>query len=339
MSGIVIGGIFDPLYIAFGWIMLQIYTYISNYGIVIILFTIFLRAILLPLNVRQHKNMIKQQALSKDQAELARIYGKDKAGLQQAQMELFKKHGISQTGGCLLSLLQILFIWPIWRIINAPLKYIIGVSDQHLQALGNLLLQNNLISKQEATGAVLGNIPIIHALREYPTVYAEAVHQHLIKVGEVINLDFLGLNLGLRPEWLPAKLFGDQMNIYLPLLIIPLIAVVSSFFVSKIQEWTNPMYWRIKHEKELAKHNPARSVSTDATMVGMNKTMMWIMPIFTLFTVFTMPAAMGVYWIVGNMMMMIQQLLFYYLYTKPAFAKMRSGVTNADLKKGNLKVE
>lgn len=322
-SLVMTGSILTPLYQGFGWLMLQLYDFLNNYGLVIILFTVILRLILLPLNVKQHKTMLKQQALSKDQAELARIYGDDRAGLQQAQAELYKKHGISQTGGCLLSLLQLFLIWPIYRIISAPLKYIMGMGDEALNAVGKLLQDHQLITEAQAKGATTLNIPLINALNHNPGVYAEAVNQNLIASGDLMDLKFLGLNLGLQPTWKPGELFGPHMSTLLPLLLIPLIAVVTSFLTSKIQEWTNPMYWRIREEKELAKNNPARSVSTDATMVGMNKTMKWMMPIFTLLTVFSMPAAMGLYWIIGNCMMIVQQLLFYNLYTKPAFASIR----------------
>lgn len=331
---VITAGILDPLYTAFGWCMLQLYLFVNNYGFVIILFTIILRALLLPLSVQQHKNMIRQQALSKDQAELARIYGDDKMGLQQAQQELMKKHGISQTGGCLLSILQLFLIWPIYRIITAPLKYIAGLSDTVLDGIGQLLNRHGLINEAQVKLAASQNIPLINALNQNPAAYAEAVNQGLIRAGDVINLDFFGMNLGLQPTWRPALIFGEQMATYLPLLIIPLVAVVTSFLVSKVQEWTNPMYWRLREEKELAKNNPARTITTDNTMAGMNKTMKWIMPLFTLFTVFSMPAAMGLYWIVGNVMAIVPQVLFFYLYTKPAFADMSARtLTNADIRK------
>lgn len=37
---------------------------------------------------------------------------------------------------------------------------------------------------------------------------------------------------------------------------------------------------------------------------------------------FSMPAAMGLYWIVGNLMAVVQSMILYYLYTKPFYAAM-----------------
>lgn len=331
---IVSGSLFSPLYIAFGWVMKILYIFLANYGWVVLLFTILIRSLLLPLNVKQHKNMIKQQALAKDQAELARIYGNDRVGLQQAQLELMKKHGISQGGGCALSLIQLLLIWPIYQIIRAPLKYIMGIGDQALQGIAQLLSEKGLITSAEVNGAVANNISILNALNHNPHASAEAIDKGLIHANQIMDLNFFGINLGLQPSWRPSYLFGEHASTYLPLFIIPVLAVLTTFLFGKIQEWTNPMYWRVREEKELAKHNPARTVTQDSTMMGMNKTMKWIMPLFTLFTVFAMPAAMGLYWIAGNFMAIAQTVLFFYLYTKPAFAEMSARtVTNADIKR------
>ena len=47
------------------------------------------------------------------------------------------------------------------------------------------------------------------------------------------------------------------------------------------------------------------------------KMMNWSMPIIMLVTTFTMPAAMGLYWIVGGIMGILTQVLVYFLFTKP----------------------
>ncbi len=334
------GGLLGPLYTAFGWFMGFLYHLTANYGLAIILFTIAIRMVLIPFNVRQHKTTLKQQALSRDMTELARIYGDDRVGLQQAQAELMKKHGISTSAGCLMSLLQLFLIWPVFRIISAPLQYIAGVSADHLLKLGELLQSKHLLTAAQAQMASTQNVPLMTALQDNPAVFSEAVNAGFIRADQMINLNFLGLNLGLKPTWRPAQLFGEQMSTYLPLLLIPLLAVLSSILMSKIQEWTNPMYWRQKEEKALAKENPARSVTAESQMAGMTKGMRWMMPLMTLWTVFIMPAAMGLYWIAGNLVMIGQQLLLYYLYTKPTFAEARAGtVTNADLKRQKQKAK
>ncbi len=46
------------------------------------------------------------------------------------------------------------------------------------------------------------------------------------------------------------------------------------------------------------------------------KSMNVLMPIFMLWTTFSLPAAMGLYWIVGNIMMILQSVVIYFIFTK-----------------------
>ena len=63
----------------------------------------------------------------------------------------------------------------------------------------------------------------------------------------------------------------------------------------------------------------------------MMKSMKFMMPVMTLMTVFVAPAAMGMYWIVGNLMAIVQSLLLYNLYTKPVFEKVAEQEKQADM--------
>ena len=47
------------------------------------------------------------------------------------------------------------------------------------------------------------------------------------------------------------------------------------------------------------------------------KMMNWMMPILMLVTTFTMPAAMGLYWIISGLMSIITNIIVYYMFTKP----------------------
>ena len=71
-----------------------------------------------------------------------------------------------------------------------------------------------------------------------------------------------------------------------------------------------------KPERE--KMNPARAGQTPNDQAEMTTKMMtWMMPVLMLFTTFTLPAAMGLYWVVGGVMSILTQLLTYFMFTKP----------------------
>lgn len=312
--------ILDPLYVAFGWIMRMLYFIFGNYGVTIIIFTIFIRLIMIPLYTKQQKTTLKQSQLSDEIAELKRIHKDNNQGFTLAQQELFKEHKISMFSGCLPQLVALFMIWPVWRIISSPLRYIMNVSVETIQVMAERLHSMGFLTQQELSNIGNRDIPLTSALINNGEAMSEMVGEGLIRADQIINLNFLGLNLGAQPTWQPALLFGEQMSMYLPLLIIPVLAVISTFLVSKISETTNPTMAQNKKNAELAKQNPARDKAQTADQsANMMKSMKFMMPVMTLMTVFFAPAAMGMYWIVGNLMAIVQSLLLYNLYTKPVY--------------------
>lgn len=300
-------GLLDPLYTAFGWFMRVLYEAIGNYGLVIIVFTIVLRGLMIPLGIHQQKSSIKQQALAGEVAEIQRQYPKDKAKQNELQMALYKKHGASPLAGCLPAILQLIIIWPIFQIIKSPLQYIMNISAANITEIGNFITP---VSKD--------NIKIIEYLSTHAATLGTVVNKGLMNLNQLLDLNFIGLNLGLTPTYKPALLFGaDTLGIYLPLLVFPALAVVTTLIQMKITRLTMPNRKKKAEDKEREKLNPARAGQTPEDKTeGMMKSMNLIMPIFILFTTFTMPAAMGLYWVIGNVMMILQSVLIYFMFTR-----------------------
>ncbi|MGI6334537.1 MAG: YidC/Oxa1 family membrane protein insertase [Saccharofermentanales bacterium] len=311
-------GIFDPFYVAFGWFMKLLYDGLGNYGLVIIVFTIILRALMIPLGINQQKSSIKQQALQGEIAEIQRNHPNDKAKQSQLQMELYKKHGASPLSGCLPSIIQLIIILPIFQIIRAPLQYIMRVSAENLDKIGQLLHAASFITENEAKVAATQNIPLINALSDHASAFAETVNQGLMRVNQLLDLNFMGMNLGLIPTWRPALLFGaDTWQTYLPLLAIPIIVLGTTIAQMKITRMTIPNRRKKAEDKAREKINPARAgQAPEDKTESMMKTMNIIMPIFMLWTTFSMPAALGLYWTIGNIMAILQSLLIYFLFTR-----------------------
>jgi len=342
----------DPLYAAFGFVMRSLYDVFHNYGIVIIIFTIMLRAIMIPLGVKQYKGTIKQQGMSKELEEIKRKYGTNKEEMQKAQQALYAKTGFSPLAGCLPSIVQLIIIWPVYRIISAPLVHIMGVSTEQIgklvdvngvktaTGLTKIVYDLGLMTEAAAKSANIMNIPIVNALNDSVEVLSKALSQGLIKVGQLIDLDFLGMNLGLNPTYKPDILFGkDTMAKYLPLLIIPILAVITTWASLKVSQWTAPNRKQLLEAKERAKKNPAKNAQeTPDPTAGMTKSMTYFMPLFTLWITFTMPAAMGLYWVIGNIMSMVQQYLLYFLISKRAEVKQVAITKDTNIKDTNIKL-
>ncbi|MDD3866743.1 MAG: YidC/Oxa1 family membrane protein insertase [Clostridia bacterium] len=317
-------GIMDPLYTAFGWFMRLLYDLVGNYGVVIIIFTLFIRLLMFPMGLNQQKNTFKQQALQGEIAEIRRLYPDDKEMQSKLQMELYKKHGASPLAGCLPAILQLIIIWPIFRIIQAPLRHIMNVPEDNLTQIGEFLhgLTNSagepLIAEAAVGRAATMNIPLINALNDNGAALAQVVNRGLLKLSDMLDVEFLGMNLGLTPTWKPALLFADDTwRSYVPLLVFPVLVLITTLIQMRITRLTMPNRKKKAEDKAREQVNPARAGQTpEDKSESMMKSMNVLMPIFMLWTTFSLPAAMGLYWIVGNIMMILQSVVIYFIFTK-----------------------
>lgn len=100
-------------------ILLLIYSFIGNFGIAIILFTILIRAITYPLTIRQYKSMSAMQDLQKspEWLKMQKKYKDDKQKLQQEQMKLYQEKGVSPFGSCLPTIIQFPIIIGLYQAI------------------------------------------------------------------------------------------------------------------------------------------------------------------------------------------------------------------------------
>ena len=322
----------SPLYRLFGWLTRIFLDFFGNYGVAIIVLTVIIRGLLIPLNVRSQRSMLKMQALSGKTAELQRKYGDDKQRYQEELVKMQQENGaMGGMSGCLLPFLQIFFIFPIYRIVSGPLYYLSNVTEEHIDSMVEIAKAQGLIA-ENAKLAFNSHIPLIEALNNNSTFLSECVNKGLITMGQIINLDFLGMDLSMVPSWNPVTIISDPKT-YLPLLMFPILVVIVNVISIRMGQVLRPDHKAQQEAKERAKNNPARAGqnpqedTSEMTMKMMN----WFMPIMMLVTTFTLPAAMGLYWVVGGIMGIVSQVLVYYLFTKPYELKKKE----LEIKKAN----
>lgn len=95
-----------------------IQSFVKDYGISIILFTILFKIVLLPLNIAQTKSTIKMQAVQPKLKELQKKYKSDPKKLQEAQMALYKSEGANPFAGCLPLIIQLPILWAVYYVFN-----------------------------------------------------------------------------------------------------------------------------------------------------------------------------------------------------------------------------
>ena len=98
--------------------------FISNYGLVILLMTLFIKLLISPLTIKSYKSSAKMQVIKPEIDKLNAKYPSEKDAMkkQQAMMDLYNKAGISPMGGCLPMLLQMPILFAMFRFFPASIE-------------------------------------------------------------------------------------------------------------------------------------------------------------------------------------------------------------------------
>lgn len=96
-----------------------IYTIVGNYGWSIVIFTILIKILLMPLDIKNRKGMRKMAKIQPELNKLQKKYANDKQKLQQKQSEMMKKEHYSPLSGCLPLLIQMPILFAMFGAMRA----------------------------------------------------------------------------------------------------------------------------------------------------------------------------------------------------------------------------
>jgi len=271
---------------ALGQILVFIYENLAfeSYGLAIILFTIFVKLLLLPLTIKQYKSSMKMQEIQPLIREIQRKYKNDPQMQNQELLKVYQEHNFSPTSGCLLALIQLPIMVSLYYVIREPLTYMFNMTKDQIEALVNEL-------NQAANGLSQINMKSIY--------YQIEAALRSGKLDVVENIGFIKFDLGK----IPKLNFTEDVATYLPLLLIPILAVLATYFSSKL------MMMRTQSVKDSANSKNSKNQKQDDMSASMNKSMMWIAPIMTGIISFQAPAALGLYWLTSNVFQIIQEFI------------------------------
>ncbi len=297
--------IFDILAIPLGWLMRLIYGLIPEYLLAIFLFTLIVRVILFPLSLKTQKSTADRARLAPRLERLKKKYEKDPKKLQEKQMALYEKHGVSMTGGCMPMLVQMLVLFGIISVIYAPLKHIAGVPDQVITASVTAMTSTSegdgKLSANEFKGyykemRMLRNLDKFESEVKAAIVaanYSEADADNYIAEMKELKKDFMFFGKDLLEN--PWSGFGNISVLWL----IPLISGLTAFLSSLLS----------MHYTKMA------TAAENQQAQGCSNVMMLVwMPAFSLFITFSVPGGVGIYWICSNLIALLQTYVLNQIY-------------------------
>ena len=285
------GLIFDILGSIFGYILWFFFDLVNNYGLAITLFTITINIAMFPLAVSRQKSMTKNSKLALKQQELKKKYEKNPKKYNEEVSKLYEKEGMSPLSGCFSAMVLPLILWGgVIGAVTKPLQNTLHISSDKIISANNIIQTIPGISSTYMPGyEQLQLVKLFSDIKPYFTMFSESELQDITQFN--LGFKFMGLNLLDRPNATP---FSDM------LWIIPLICFLSSIL---------SMYVTQKFSGNMS------------NMQGCTKYMPYAMFIFTAYIAYTIPAAVGLYWIINSFINMLQSLIlniYYNTYTMNA---------------------
>ena len=116
-------GMFDILAKPCLWIMNFLHdNFIHNYGIAIIILTMFTKILLWPLGTKSYKSMGEMKKIQPLMAEIKEKYKNDKKKMNAEVMGLYKTYKINPVGGCLPMVVQIPVFFALYRMLYEAIE-------------------------------------------------------------------------------------------------------------------------------------------------------------------------------------------------------------------------
>ena len=314
----------DFLSHAFGYLLEFLYRLVgSNYGLALLLFSFVVKLLLAPLTAKGKKRSMKMSRLAPRIQLLQEKYANDPQKQNQEIQALYKAEGVSMGGGCLWSLLPLLFLFPLFDVIREPITYMLHETATFTVGEETLTVAQGIVRAIKETAPELftsanGYYDQIVAARYIPD-YLNEVTAWLAQYGATmqettqagINTLFLGIDLGMTPNWhfwSTAFWAGGWATIGAALL--PVASAGIQLLSMQITMKLNNSLVTNEHgiqDEETAKNSQANQTS---------KTMMWVGPIMSLLIGFGYPAALSLYWLMQGIMSTIIDVVLTKKYRK-----------------------
>lgn len=319
------GKIIGPIAKLIGYIMNYLYMFldnvfgIQNIGLCIILFTIIIYMLMLPLTYKQQKFSKLSQKM---QPELQAVQKKYKNKKDQASMvkmneetqEVYQKYGVSPTGSCLQMLIQMPILFAMYRVVYNIPAYVSSVKEVYtplVDKITDVSGYQGIVEKfvgdvgvrpmyglnfETAASASNSIIDVLYALPSHGwdllkdsfTGLTDIIAATADSVAHLNN--FLGINIANSPWGLIRNGWSEKdFIIIIGALMVPLVSYATQVINIKLM--------------------PTAGGGDNDAMAKQMKTMNTMMPLFSLFMVFTLPVGLGIYWIAGSVVRSVQQLV------------------------------
>lgn len=283
----IFAGLFGFIGSVFGYVLWGAFLITKNFGLAIILFTIVAKIVMFPTSIKQQKSMAGNARLQAKQQELKEKYGNDKAKYNEELSKLYEQQG-NPMSGCLTSLLPMLLMLGIFYSVAYPITNTLHINGESVQSAIDFV--RTIPGVSVSTNTVYEQIEFI---KVFPSISGTSVIKGLFTGAEIGKMQMFSQGFNL----VGVDLLGTPRDFgFSVLLLIPILSFVTSLSSQLVMTKLSG--------------NPAMQQQQ-----GCMKFMLYLMPLITAYFSYTVPAAVGFYWIVSNVIGFAQSLVMNKFYS------------------------
>ena len=295
--------------VPFGYLLSLLYQWTADYGIAMIIFAIAVKMILLPITAKGKKSSMKMSRLQPRIQEIQRKYANDQQKQQEAIQQLQKEEGASMgMGGCLWSFVPLLILFPLYTVIREPINYMLHTGAEMASQIVDVI-------KTADPSLFTGNsfydqIVAARHIHEFAAELTAAVPGIDPTILEGVKFDFLGIDLGRIPT---INIFAADWAwdwAHIGGMLFPALSAATQVLSMKIAQAMNNSV--ITDKNGVQDKETAANSQTNQSM----NTMIWMMPLMSLWFGFTVPAALSLYWFVQGAVSIVQDVILTKHYRK-----------------------
>ena len=258
--------IFAILAPVLGFIMEWIYKFIPNYGWTIILFTLIMKILMFPLQVKQQKSTARMSAFQPMIKEIQEKYKDDRVRMNEEMVKFQQESGFSMTAGCLPMILNMFIIFGMIEVVYRPLQYVLRIPTDIIQKCIEIAKAGGTDAARLASH--LAQNELLGLVSANPDAYRSVLSQEQIDAITNFQFTFLGINLAQTPGdagWLSVAI------------IIPILSVVTMIAFQIIT-----------------------MKSSGQQLAGSMMAMTWVMSLMFAWFAFTVPVGFSLYYTASN---------------------------------------
>ena len=314
--GFIVGPISKLLGIIINFVFKFVYMITTEHslGLTIILFTVIVRLLLIPLNYKQQKSMYIMQKIQPEMKKIQDKYKGNKdpelAKIMQMEMsKLYSKHNYNPLGGCLPIFIQLPIFVALYFIMKNAYLFVTDIGNLYTE------IANQLLSNPDYAEVL---VPIVTPLvPRGMTIDISQLPDMLKAINKFTPNDWANIQSSLPTLEISSLLeqksnieyfFGinlaETVGLSFPKVLLAILSGATTFLSS----------WVISRKNK----------SEDPTLKMQQRIMNIVMPLMMSFFTISIPCGVAIYWIVGNIVQIVQQI-FLNRYCEKKFAEQGLG--------------